>query len=198
MKKILFAAALALSASLAIPAAATAATFLTSGATGEIQSPGSTAYMFNAVATSAGTIDFNLLGFRTLDGVNCCTDTLTVDLNGTTILQMAYNLGGGGNNAIFVGSPTITNHVSGTPAAYNGTALGGSLDAALAGVTFLAGPNTLTFSYSGAGQGTADEAWGLGSVAAGAVPEPASWAMLITGFGMVGFAARGRRKAVAA
>jgi hypothetical protein len=31
-----------------------------------------------------------------------------------------------------------------------------------------------------------------------AVPEPASWAMLITGFGMVGFAARRRRTAIAA
>lgn len=32
----------------------------------------------------------------------------------------------------------------------------------------------------------------------GAVPEPASWAMLITGFGLVGAAARRRRTAVAA
>lgn len=32
----------------------------------------------------------------------------------------------------------------------------------------------------------------------GAVPEPASWALLIVGFGMVGFAARRRRTAVAA
>ena len=32
----------------------------------------------------------------------------------------------------------------------------------------------------------------------GAVPEPASWAMLITGFGMVGFAARRRRNAAVA
>ncbi|MFZ4382319.1 MAG: PEPxxWA-CTERM sorting domain-containing protein, partial [Sandarakinorhabdus sp.] len=31
-----------------------------------------------------------------------------------------------------------------------------------------------------------------------AVPEPATWAMLIVGFGMVGFAARRRKAAVAA
>lgn len=196
MKKIAFAAALALAAPLAIPATASAATFLTAGATGEIASPGSQAYVFNATSTT-GTIMFNLIGYRTLDGVNCCTDTLTVDLNGTTILQMAYNLGGGGNNVVYIGSPTITNYTSGSPSAYNNTALGGSLDAML-GATFLAGSNTLTFSYSGSAQGTGDEAWGLGKVTAGAVPEPSSWAMLITGFGMVGFAARRRRTVVAA
>jgi len=36
------------------------------------------------------------------------------------------------------------------------------------------------------------------SVMTAAVPEPATWAMLITGFGMVGFAARRRRSALAA
>ena len=196
MKKIVFAAALALAAPLAIPAAATAGTFLTSGATGEIASPGSKSYNFNATATT-GTIMFNLLGYGTLDGVNCCTDTLTVDLNGTTILQMAYNLGGAGDNVVYVGSPTITNYTSGSPSLYNGTALGGSLDAML-GATFLAGSNTLTFTYSGTAQGLGDEAWGLDRVTAGAVPEPATWAMLITGFGMVGFAARRRSAAIAA
>jgi hypothetical protein len=38
----------------------------------------------------------------------------------------------------------------------------------------------------------------FGTVSIGGVPEPTSWAMLITGFGMVGFAARRRRSAVAA
>ena len=37
----------------------------------------------------------------------------------------------------------------------------------------------------------------LDNVSVSQVPEPASWAMLITGFGMVGFAAR-RRRMVAA
>jgi len=35
-------------------------------------------------------------------------------------------------------------------------------------------------------------------IAANAVPEPASWAMLIMGFGLVGAAARRRKAAVAA
>jgi hypothetical protein len=197
MKKMLFAAALSLAAPIMLPAAASAGTYLTAGATGEIGTPGTQAYVFNA-ASAIGTIDFNLIGYRTLDGVDCCTDTLTVDLNGVTLLQVAFNLGGGGTSTVFTGSPTITNYTSGSPDVYNGTALGGSVDVGLSGVTFLAGSNTLTFTYSGADQGIADEAWGLGSVSAGAVPEPASWTMLITGFGLVGFAARRRRSVIAA
>lgn len=37
----------------------------------------------------------------------------------------------------------------------------------------------------------------LGGAFAAAVPEPSSWAMLITGFGLVGVMARGRRRSVA-
>jgi hypothetical protein len=195
MKSYMFAVALALAAPLAMPAAANAAIVLSAGATGEIASPGVQAYVFNAAA-SVGSIDFNLLGYRSLDGVNCCTDTLTVDLNGNMLLQMSYNLGGGGSNVVYFGSPTITNYV------FNGLFAGGSVDVGLAGVNFLSGSNTLTFTYSGGAQGTGDEAWGLGSVVAdaavGGVPEPSSWAMLITGFGLVGFAARRRRVALAA
>jgi hypothetical protein len=32
----------------------------------------------------------------------------------------------------------------------------------------------------------------------GAVPEPASWAMMITGFGLIGYASRRRARMVAA
>jgi hypothetical protein len=45
---------------------------------------------------------------------------------------------------------------------------------------------------------TTDGALGRGALTVGAVPEPASWAMLIAGFGLVGAAARRRRRAVAA
>ena len=165
--------------------------------TGQLATPGSTSYTF-AGPTAMGSLSFELAGYRTLDGANCCTDTVTVDLNGTTILQAAYNLGGGGNNTVFVGSPTVTFYSSGSPAAYNGTALGGLIDITLA-ATFAAS-NTLTFTYSGAAQGTADEAWGINSVSAsaGVVPEPASWALMIGGLGLVGAAARRRRTTVAA
>ncbi len=62
----------------------------------------------------------------------------------------------------------------------------------------------VTFRFGGAGfQGGADESWGIDNwslaaiPAGGTVPEPASWALLIAGFGLVGASARRRRLASA-
>ncbi len=59
-----------------------------------------------------------------------------------------------------------------------------------------------TFSIRAGGkgyQGGNDESWGIDNISLVAqVPEPASWAMLIAGFGLVGTAARRRRTVVAA
>ncbi|WP_242140066.1 PEPxxWA-CTERM sorting domain-containing protein [Sphingomonas sp. TREG-RG-20F-R18-01] len=53
-------------------------------------------------------------------------------------------------------------------------------------------PTTLTF----AALGTSDSRGGyIDSVSLSAVPEPASWAMMIAGFGMMGFALRNRANA---
>lgn len=63
---------------------------------------------------------------------------------------------------------------------------------------------TLGIQARGAGwQGSGDEGWGLdnwsifGTVARGAVPEPATWGMMLLGFGMIGGAMRHRRKVAA-
>lgn len=176
----------------ATASAAGATTFFSNTVpTGQIGSPGSMTYTFAGPAKS-GTLSFELAGYKTLDGVNCCTDTLTVLLNGTTLLSAAYNLGGGGTNTVFSGSPTVTFYSSGSPTNYNGTAAGGLIDITL-GAAFHAGSNTLTFSYTGADQGLGDEAFGINSVSATAVPEAATWALMVTGFGLVGVAARRRR-----
>ncbi len=49
-------------------------------------------------------------------------------------------------------------------------------------------------------QGGNDESWGVDNIRllANAVPEPSTWAMMIAGFGLVGYAARCRRAASAA
>lgn len=57
-----------------------------------------------------------------------------------------------------------------------------------------AGATTLAFSNGTVG----DNMLGLDSVSVTAVPEPATWGLMIAGFGMVGFAARRRRISVAA
>jgi hypothetical protein len=64
---------------------------------------------------------------------------------------------------------------------------------------FVAGPNTLQFTVrnlAGSGNPTGLRVEILGSaVTAAGVPEPASWALLIAGFGLIGAMARRRRLA---
>lgn len=62
---------------------------------------------------------------------------------------------------------------------------------------FVSGINTLSIVINDTGNPAAVRVDGL-SLTANAVPEPASWVMLITGFGLVGVAARRRSGAVAA
>ena len=63
-----------------------------------------------------------------------------------------------------------------------------------ASLTSTAGPNDLTPGGNNQGYGYAFDIinFSLGSPTAGAVPEPATWAMMLLGFGMVGFAMRKR------
>lgn len=58
------------------------------------------------------------------------------------------------------------------------------------------GPGTYTFSITGDGVGGLPAGLWVAATE-GAIPEPATWALMIAGFGLVGFAAR-RRKAIAA
>lgn len=90
----------------------------------------------------------------------------------------------------------------------NGTTLaasGGSFTSyqpfSSAGGTFVAGVNTLTFTVRNFANGAGSNPTGLRVEVTGtadAVPEPASWALLVVGFGLVGTAARRRVRAVAA
>ena len=186
----------AVAAMMLAASSAGAATFYTDTTpTGELAVPGSVSYSF-AGPSATGHIKFELAGYRTLDGVNCCTDTINVDLNGTLLLSASYNLGGGGINTVYSGSPFVTYYKSGSPATYNGTATGGLIDITLDGANF-AKSNVLTFNYTGGNQGLGDEAFGVNRVSA-TVPEPASWAMMIVGLGMIGVATRRRRTVVAA
>ena len=62
---------------------------------------------------------------------------------------------------------------------------------------FVAGLNTLEFEITDSGAPTAfrvDDLRGSADPLAGAVPEPASWAMMMLGFGLVGSALRMRRQ----
>ena len=186
---------LVLAATLLVGTAASAATVLSAPAsTGALASPGSFSTSFSAPA-GAATTSFVLQGFLSLDGVNPYQDTFTLNLNGTDIFSGSFDLGGGGSDVVFIsGGETL---VKSSVVFFGGGELSVTLPTALA-----AGTNTLTFSYAGDAQGLGDEAWGVRALtvttAAAVVPEPASWALLVGGFALVGFAARRRSAVVAA
>nr|WP_295661618.1 FxDxF family PEP-CTERM protein [Polymorphobacter sp.] len=73
---------------------------------------------------------------------------------------------------------------------------GGTTQAYLDPYTF--GTGNYTIAYSGTVKGRPASVGSSVTFALAAVPEPASWALMVVGFGMVGFAARRRTTAVTA
>jgi len=141
-----------------------------------------------------GTLSFDLLGFRSLDGAdNGYTDTFTVSINGVDVFTGTFNLGGGGSDSY--SGPTGTTVTGGT----------GSTDITWAGGTrtitipfaILLGSNSITFSYTDL-QSFDDEAWGLDNVSVtgevSPVPLPAALPLLGAALLGVGGLARVRRK----
>lgn len=159
------------------------------GILGQLEN-GSATLTLTSSGAGTGTLQFDLLGFRTVDSANCCTDTFTLSVNSATVLQGGFDMGGGGADFVSVGSP-----LSITGASF-GTWNGGIRTIAVA-VNLMAGVNTFTFDY-GQMQGYGDEAWGLDNVridgnVAAAVPEPESVALVLAGLATV--VAVRRRKA---
>ncbi len=161
--------------------------------TGELASPGSTSVTFFGPA-AAGAADFVIQGFRSLDGVNPYQDTFTLSLNGTDVYSASFDLGGGGADAVFLAPAGATDSIVSFGFFVGGEA---SIHTPL---TLVAGTNTLTFRYDGDAQGVGDEAWGIRAltVTSATIPEPASWALLLGGFVIVGAAARRRPVVLAA
>jgi hypothetical protein len=207
MPRTILAAAATLAAFSMSTVGAEAATFLTAASsTATLATDSSADVSFTSPTAGLSNLTFVLDGFRSLDGQNMFEDDFTLSLNGTAILSGTFNLGGGGKDVVFF-APSGANidNVSG-----NGTAItwtGGQVNIATP-LTLAAGVNTLTFGYtslSGADagfQGTGDESWGTHDIListpgatdlAGDIPEPLSWALMVTGFAGVGGALRRRR-----
>jgi hypothetical protein len=162
-------------------------------ANGAMVTPGAVPVDFLAGA-GAGTIDFQLQGFNTLDGDNFYIDIFHLFVNGVDVFSATWDLGGGGADRVLAG-----------PADATVSRIGRLVDLSIP-VAFVDGANSVSFAYDSptsfegsnrAGpQGTGDEAWGLNAVtvngapAAAAVPEPETYALLLAGFGALGFVAR--------
>jgi len=165
------------------------------GILGELAGPGDVSATLSqssvgASAANAGTLTFDLLGFRSIDGAGGFADTFNLVINGATVFQAQFAMGGGGGEVVIINSNGAT---------YTGV---GNLRSIVVPFTVLAGANTLQFAYANLQDGI-DEAWGLDNVAfratvadapTGGVPEPATWAMMILGFGAAGTALRSRRR----
>ena len=113
--------------------------------------------------TVVADLSFDLLGFRTLDGVNCCTDTLTFSINGITALTGAYSRVPDINQLLTNPSgATVTQLWLNTPPSGVGNADSGHRFT-IENVVLNAGNNTFDWSYSPL-QSFLDEAWGLDNV----------------------------------
>ena len=149
--------------------------------------------------TGASTpVSFIIDGYLSLDGQNFYEDDFSLALNGATVFTGTFNLGGGGSDVVYSNPDGATATNLG-----NLFFLGGKEQVSFAGLNLNPGVNTLTFSYTSledghAGfQGLGDERWGVENVNVGGVPEPATWAMMLMGFGGLGAAMRSHRKTAA-
>lgn len=157
--------------------------------TGILPSPSSITRSFSS-GSGAGNITFEIQGYLSLDGSNCCTDTFSLYNDSDLLFQGTFNLGGGGTDIVFA-DPNGATYSAVNFGYFNGGLLNVSIP-----VNFTAGNHVLTFDYAGGAQGLGDEGWGLNSVTVegvSAVPEPETYAMLLAGLGMIGFMARRRK-----
>jgi|GEM_PF-1546591 hypothetical protein len=161
------------------------------GILGELDG-GSAVLSLLAPLATASPLGFDLLGFRTLDGSgNCCTDTFTLSLNGSAIFSGSFNMAGGGDNVVILNTVNAVVTVNAPIFSQGGTAT-----VSIPTLNFLAGLNTLSFSYGNL-QGRGDEAWGLDNVSlpgsVSAVPEASTLITMGLGLMVVGFWASRRR-----
>jgi hypothetical protein len=139
-----------------------------------------------ASADPTADLQFDLLMFRSMDGVNCCTDTFSLTINGSTVFSAALRDGGGGSTSVFIDTNGTTFTPNGSFTVYS----------FLVPHAIVSGANTYTFGYSPL-QSLADEAWGLDNVmisADVAVPAPAALALMLSGLVLGGLGARLRTR----
>lgn len=148
-------------------------------------------------------LKFDLIFVDSWDSTNGspAPDLLTLNVGGTEYVLTAANASGSVDN---FGPGTLRargDFLGGTGTFFNNDAIVG-FDLL---IPHSAASFTVTFQAGGAGwQGRGDESWGLDNWSLSAitsdgpvVPEPATWAMMIAGFGLVGAVARRRRAIMA-
>ena len=146
------------------------------------------AVRWDSPAPDAGNYDFD----HASDGIYTYTETFSL---------AGYKPGTASFSGMFASDNTVDSiTLNGTTLAASGGSYSSLQSFNSSGATFNAGVNTLTFTVRNFANGQGSNPTGLFVELAGTadVPEPASWALLVTGFGLVGIAARRRVRAVAA
>jgi hypothetical protein len=157
------------------------------------------------IDTDRTAISLDLLGRKTIDGLNDFEDDFSLIVNGYMVYSATFNLGGGGDNYEYVNTYsdpyfdfayTVTNF---------GNGIGGV--AAITGMIYGLdiGINNLTVRFTSPGlgngtngQGTDDESWALNNVDLAAVvstvPLPAGMPLLAAALAGLGLMGASRRK----
>ncbi|CAN7462522.1 PEPxxWA-CTERM sorting domain-containing protein [Phenylobacterium sp. LjRoot164] len=97
------------------------------------------------------------------------------------------------DGAILLAKTTFTT-TSDAIDSYNGTAWS---DLGYSRLSYLVGPGSYSFTITGDGAGGVPAGFAVRLDSVAAVPEPATWAMMILGFGAAGVAIRGSRRRLA-
>jgi hypothetical protein len=168
--------------------------------------PGSTTTQFSGTPATAGTGAGGVAGSSPFDDVFSFTVTTHGVISGT--VSSPFNSANGQTQNLVFRSAEITGGTLGGPLLFVFSSNGAGLDAHgdLGGtppptVNTPIGPGTYTMELKGDNVGNAVSSYTgvLNYLSLGnGVPEPATWAMLITGFGLLGLAARRRHSLGAA
>ena len=153
------------------------------------------------------TLDFDLYAIMTVDGTGFAggnspdnPDAFVVTSGGSTLFNYSFaNFPGDLQNYPVDGSPAQMGALTVNALGYGNF---GDAEYSFAGITVMPTGATTTITFFGnTNQSFGDEAYGVDNLTvtgtnvtppAGAVPEPATWAMMLSGFGFVGAGMRRR------
>jgi hypothetical protein len=183
----------------ACAASVQAAALYSAGATAKLASPSTVNASFNA-GLGAGLIKLQLRGYGSLDGDSANIDIFHLKVNGVEVFTGTWALGGLGiDRVLFNPFGATATHAAGT------TLVNLSVP-----VSFLAGANTVSYSYESPTffdgtirtgvQGLKDEGWSARSITitgkapvVSVVPEPTTYTLFLAGLSCAGWAVRRRK-----